>query len=84
MGIFEPLGVLTELDKATQDELKLWNQALRLYRAQDWDQAELQLYNLSRMSPDRYLYQLYTKRIALHRANPPGEAWDGVTTFETK
>jgi adenylate cyclase len=84
VGIFEPLGELATLDKATQDELKLWNQALRLYRAQDWDQAELQLYNLSRMSPDRYLYQLYTKRIALHRTNPPGAGWDGVTTFETK
>jgi adenylate cyclase len=36
------------------------------------------------MSPDRYLYQLFTKRIALHRANPPGAGWDGVTTFETK
>jgi adenylate cyclase len=84
VGIFEPLGTLSELDKATQDELKLWNQALRLYRAQDWDQAELQLYNLSRMNPDRYLYQLYSQRIVLHRANPPGESWDGVTTFETK
>jgi adenylate cyclase len=84
VGIFEPLGTPAELDKATNDELKLWSQALRLYRAQDWDQAELQLYNLSRMSPDRYLYPLYTKRIAHHRANPPGESWDGVTTFETK
>lgn len=83
VGIYEPLGE-PGLDKGIQDELRLWNQALRLYRAQDWDQAELQLYNLSRMSPDRYLYQLYTKRIALHRANPPGSGWDGVTTFETK
>jgi adenylate cyclase len=30
------------------DENKLWNQALRAYRAQDWDQAELTLMNLSR------------------------------------
>jgi adenylate cyclase len=84
VGIFEPLGAVKEIDKAMLDELKIWNQALRLYRQQDWDQAELQLYNLSRMSPDRVLYQVYTKRIAHYRANPPGEAWDGVTTFETK
>jgi adenylate cyclase len=84
VGIFEPLGMPAEISKATQDELKLWNQALRFYRAQDWDQAELQLYNLSRISPERYLYQLYTTRIAHHRANPPGDGWDGVTTFETK
>jgi adenylate cyclase len=84
VGIFEPLGTPADVDKAAHDELKLWNQALRLYRAQAWDQAELQLYNLSRMSPDRYLYQLYTKRIAHHRANPPGDGWDGVMTYETK
>jgi adenylate cyclase len=84
VGIYEPLGAATAIEKALQDELKLWQQALRLYRQQDWDQAELQLYNLSRMSPDRVLYQVYTKRIAHYRANPPGESWDGVTTFETK
>lgn len=84
VGIFEPLGTSAELDKATHEELKLWNQFLRLYRAQDWDQAELQLYNLSRMNPDRYLYSLYSKRIALLRASPPGDGWDGVTTFEMK
>jgi len=84
VAIFEPLGLLAEIDKASSDELKLWNQALRLYRAQDWEQAELALYNLSRLAPDCYLYQLYAKRIALHRAKAPGAAWDGVTTFETK
>ena len=66
------------------DEVKLWNQALRLYRQQDWDQAELQLYNLTRLSPDCYLYQLYTQRIEFCRTHPPGEGWDGVTNFETK
>lgn len=84
VGIFEPLGAAKDIDKAVLDELKLWNQTLRLYRQQDWDQAELQLYNLSRMSPERALYPVYTKRIAHYRVNPPGEAWDGVTTFETK
>lgn len=92
VAIFEPLGLVDEIGELVLDELKLWNRALRLYRAQDWEQAELQLYNLSRMHPDCYLYRLYTKRIALHRACPPGEQsagegherWDGVTTFEVK
>ena len=84
VGIYEPLGLTAELDKSTLDELKQWHQALRLYRAQDWDQADVQLYNLLRQSPDCYLYQLYAKRIAHCRQNPPGEGWDGVTTFETK
>jgi hypothetical protein len=30
------------------------------------------------------LYALYLERIAVWRAQPPGEGWDGVTTFDTK
>ncbi len=84
VGIYEPLGLVGDVDKAALEALKLWQQALRLYRAQEWDQADVQIYNLSRQAPDCYLYQLYAKRIALYRQNPPGEGWDGVTTFETK
>jgi adenylate cyclase len=81
VGIFEPLGLQTECNKTVQDELKLWHQTLRAYRMQDWDQAELQLYNLSRMNPDCYLYQLYAKRVTVYRATPPQAAWDSVTIF---
>ena len=84
VGIFEPLGLSTEVAQETLDELKLWQQALRLYRAQDWDGAELQLMHLLKRSPHCRLYSLYTERVAYHRAHPPGEQWDGVTTFETK
>ncbi|MFA6311888.1 MAG: adenylate/guanylate cyclase domain-containing protein [Sterolibacterium sp.] len=83
IGIYEPLGIEGEVAKNDLDELKLWNQALRYYRGQDWDQAEVALLNLGRMT-QRYLYDLYTKRIDLYRKQPPGENWDGVTTFETK
>ena len=84
VAIFEPLGEAGTLNEGLQEELRLWNQALRDYRQQNWDQAELNLFNLSRMNPDLRLYQLYTERIQAWRENPPGEGWDGVTTFETK
>ncbi len=83
VGIFEPLGLEGHVAKEDLEELKLWNQALRAYRAQDWDQAEVMLLNLSRIR-QCYLYDLYAKRIAHCRQEPPGEGWDGVTTFETK
>ncbi len=83
IGIYQPIGVEGEVGKEVLEELKLWHQALRYYRAQDWDQAEVALLNLSRMTPC-YLYELYTKRIEVWRKQPPGEGWDGVTTFETK
>ena len=83
VGIYEPLGFEGQLSKELANEVKMWNQALRAYRSQDWDQAEVTLLNLSRTSP-RYLYEIYGKRIAHYRKDPPGKDWDGVTTFETK
>jgi adenylate cyclase len=84
VAIFEPIGVDGEVDKAVLDELKLWNQVLKLYRAQDWEKAELQLLNLQRMNPGCELYRVFSEKITDYRANPPGPGWDGVTKFETK
>ncbi len=82
--IFEPLGLDGQVDQARQDEIKTWNQALRLYRRQDWDGAEVPLLNLRKMAPDSELYELFIERIAHHRAQPPGTGWDGAWTFESK
>ncbi len=84
VGIFEPLGATGQIDKTLLVELQLWHLALRLYRAQDWDQADLQLSALSAMNPGCRLYQLYMERVNHYRAQPPGTNWDGVTTFESK
>jgi len=84
VAIYEPLGVAGEVDKRTLDELKLFNQAVKLYRAQDWDMAELQLINLLKLSPSSRLYQLYLDRVVHYREHPPGRDWDGAFTFEHK
>ena len=84
VGIFEPIGLVSDVAPAVHEEIRLWHQALRYYRQQDWDQAELQLFNLSRLNPDCPLYALYTRRITHYRAHPPGEGWDGVTRFDSK
>lgn len=83
VGIYEPLGEAGKVSRDDLEGLKLWNQALRAYRAQAWDQAEVMLLNLTRINPC-YLYDLYGQRIQHLRREPPGENWDGVTTFETK
>lgn len=83
VGIYEPVGEEGKVAREEMEEIKLWNQALRAYRTQDWDQAELTLMNLQRIKP-RYLYDLYVKRVEHLRKEPPGENWDGVTIFETK
>ena len=83
VGIYEPVGEEGKVSREDLEEIKLWNQALRAYRAQDWDNAEVTLMNLQRIKP-RYLYDLYVKRVEHLRKEPPGESWDGVTIFETK
>ena len=84
IAIYEPVGLLSEVDKDTQDEVKLFHEVRRLYRRQDWDQAELQLMNLQRMSPENALYGIYAERVAYFRKNPPAADWDGVFVFQTK
>jgi adenylate cyclase len=82
--IYEPIALSGELEKRVQDELKLWGQALKLYRACDWDMAELQLINLTKVSPGSGLYALFLERIAQLRMNPPEHGWDGSWKFESK
>jgi adenylate cyclase len=85
VAIHEPLGLQGQVEKAKLDEAKLYAQFLKLYRAQDWDQAELQLFNLQKIVPDSGLYShTFVERIPYLRANPPGKDWDGAFTFKTK
>ena len=65
-------------------ELTAYKQALLNFRAQAWDKAEVDFFNLNRTNPDRYLYQVYMDRIAFYRKDPPGEQWDGVFTHTSK
>jgi adenylate cyclase len=81
--IYQPLGLEGEVEQAALDEIKLWNQALRYYRTQEWDKAEMQLLNLQKISR-RYLYEVFIERIAAYRAHPPEPSWSGVHKFETK
>jgi len=84
VAIFEPLGLVGEVEQSVLDELKLFGQALRSYRKQEWDQLELQLFNLQKMFPQTKLYQVYAERVTYFRNNPPGQDWDGVFVFKTK
>ena len=84
IAIYEPLGFEGQVQKERLEESKLWNQALRAYRAQDWDQTDMVLLNLQRLAPGAYLYETYAERVAHYRKDPPGTGWDGVWKFESK
>ena len=82
--VYEPIGLESEVDKDAHDELRLWNQTLRHYRAQQWDHVEVCLLNLQRMNPACELYQVYAEKVAEKRRQPPPPDWDGVTAFDEK
>ena len=82
--IYEPLGLQAELGETMREELRLWNQTLRAYRAQQWDQADVNLLNLQRINPACELYRHYSERVAEKRRSPPPPDWDGVTVFAEK
>jgi adenylate cyclase len=84
VAIFEPLGKPAELPAAVLDELRDWDEALALVRARQWDEAEARIGRLREVHPTRALYTLYLERVAVWRAQPPGEDWDGVTSFDSK
>jgi adenylate cyclase len=84
VAIYEPIALASEASKELHGEVKLFHEMRRLYRKQDWDQAELQLMNLQRMSPDITLYRIYTERVIYFRQNPPKADWDGVFVFQAK
>jgi len=84
VAIFEPIGHKNDLEKSVTSELRAYKQALKAFHAQSWDKAELDFFNLTRLDPDRLLYQVYLDRIAFFRNEPPGDDWDGVFTHTSK
>ena len=84
IAIFEPVGHKNDLDKSVTSELTAYKQALRNFRAQDWDKAELEFFNLNRSNPERKLYQVYLDRIKVYRQESPGADWDLVFTHTEK
>ena len=84
VSIYEPLGPQDAVDKKVRDELELYREAVKRYRAQNWELAELQFVNLTKRSPKRPLYKLYVERINHFRNPPPPADWDGVYTHLEK
>ena len=82
--IYEPIGLLEDVDKSIRQDLKRFKLALKFYRSQHWDDAEREFFALSSIDKDRKIYQIYLDRIMEYRKNPPAEDWDGSFTFTSK
>jgi len=82
--IFEPVGLVENIDKSERKRIKEFHHALKLYREQNWDSAEQAVFQLSQQEPERVIYKIYMDRIAFFRTNPPDKNWDGVFTHTSK
>jgi adenylate cyclase len=82
--VYEPLGMAAALDSAVQEELRIWNQALRAYRSRSWDLAEVNLINLQQLAPGCILYRVYAEQVQRARSTPMTADWQPVTVFDEK
>ncbi len=82
--IYEPIGLIEHIDISTRNSIKKFHHAIKLYRAQKWDDAEQEIFALSQSEPKRSIYMIYLDRIAYYRNHPPGNNWDGVFTHTQK
>jgi adenylate cyclase len=84
VAIYWPVAPVERIEKNVTEELRTWAAFLKAYRAQDWDQCDVLMLNLQRMNAKKYLYELYSERVASMRLLPFDPSWDGATNFETK
>jgi adenylate cyclase len=78
------MGPKDALDPALRQDLARHRGALKLYRAQKWDEAEGEFFSLSRGPNPHKVYEIFMERIVELRKHPPGPDWDGVYTFTHK
>jgi adenylate cyclase len=76
-------------DPKFQQAFDMNSSMLAAYRAQDWDSVEKTLPQISQIFSELKLglegyIDIYRKRTAGLRMNPPGQDWDGVFSFTQK
>lgn len=84
VAVYEPMGPKDALDPGLRNDLARHRGALKLYRSQQWDQAEAEFFSLSQSGRPHKIYEVFIERIMYLRENPPGKNWDGAYTFDEK
>lgn len=78
VAIYEPLAYRERAEPALLSELDLYNEALKRYRAGDWNAALARFAALKDDHPQQALYGLYIERIRHFILSPPPGEWQGV------
>ena len=78
LNIYEPLGYIKDALPELLVEIEQYNKALVLYYQQEWAIAQEMFETLVKRYPSRYLYQMYSMRIAELIKKPILPDWDGA------
>lgn len=81
--IFELLGRAADEPK-WRDLVRGFGEALAMFRARRWEEAEAAFAALLEAHPDDGPSRVYVKRCHAFVASPPGPDWAGVNVMETK
>lgn len=82
--ILQPLGLIDEIPRTKQDEIRRFHDVLEMYRQKQWSEALEAIQTLIADFGASVLYQEYLGRIIHFSRKPPDEQWDGVYTFHSK
>ena len=82
--IFELLGEPAQLSDEKKEEVALFAEALRHYRAQNWNEAAEMFSQLQIKCDNAQLCQLFLDRIEKFRETSPGPDWQGDYVFDSK
>ncbi|MEM7082695.1 MAG: adenylate/guanylate cyclase domain-containing protein [Pseudomonadota bacterium] len=84
VAIFTPLAPKAAMTSTQKMRLGQHKNAIRAYRAQNWDSAESAFFQLQQSFPQERVYRIYLDRITHFRREAPPEGWDGVFTHKEK
>lgn len=84
VAIYELMGYRDRADEVQLGQAKTFTQGLAAFRQQEWGAATGFFSELLQMVPADKAARLYLDRIEYFRNNPPGDNWDGVTSFDHK
>jgi adenylate cyclase len=88
-GKREPVNIYELVGKGpapaeTQTWIARFEEGMRLYHQQKWDEAESAFHEVIRLRTEDPASEIYLERVEHFREEPPPEGWDGVYEFKTK
>ncbi|WP_428034549.1 CHASE2 domain-containing protein [Amphritea sp.] len=84
VALFQPMAPRNAADSDLSEQVRLFNQAVDLYRERQWLAASPLFQQWLAVYPTDGVAQLYLQRIAQLQSSAPGEDWDAVFNHEQK